>query len=82
MFELGALFLADDDVVVSATGEAHDEFGTEEEADLADAVDVGNVLTVETEEEVGVELLLKVVHGEGNAVGFSFRSYNYSAVGG
>ena len=64
LLELGTLFLADDDVVIIATGEAHDELGTDEETDLADAVDVGNVLTIETEEEVGIELLLKVVHGK------------------
>lgn len=51
-------------MIIIATGEAHDEFGTEEEANLADAVDVGNVLAIETEEEVGIELLLKVVHGK------------------
>ena len=56
--------VAHHDVVLIAPLDAHDKLRAEEVADLADAVDVGNVLAIETEEEVGIELLLKVVHGK------------------
>lgn len=41
LLELGTLLLTYYYMVVIAAGEAHDEFGTEEETGLADAVDVG-----------------------------------------